>query len=71
MEGPPEEADGAEREEPLSTDASQGWLPAGCSPDCHCPLLPCEQAGSRICRRVSRWAGAQQRDVPASGDYAK
>lgn len=52
--------DSAGREGPLSTDASQGWLPEGCSPS-RPSRHPGEQAGSRIRRRVSRWAGAQQR----------
>lgn len=72
MEEPPEEGDGAEKEEPLSTDTSQSWLPEGCSPNHHCPLPPTLRTDwIQVCRRVSRWAEAQQRDIPASGDYAK
>lgn len=61
-----------QRRKSPSTDTSQSWLPEGCSPNHHCPMPPTLRTGwIQVCRRVSRWAGARQRDIPASGDYAK
>lgn len=60
VEGLPEGGDSAERrKQPLSADASQAWLPEGCSPSCR--LAGCgelRQDPGSAGRRVSRWARA-------------